>query len=158
MKAWGKIFPAELLFFSPFHDVTSKFSDEGRRCCGFLSTVGQAPVDSVAYWQFSKLERDAAAVTTARQHRSNSLLSNNSGGAPHTSRWPSFPLMLSLRIWPPSLWSSSFVHDNVQVVNMQGARGRCSLSRSIYTSSAFVATQPRRWTLVQLCDHAAECR
>lgn len=116
-----------------------------------------APVDSVVYWQFSKLER-AAAVTTARQHRSNSLLSNNGGGAPHTSRWPSFTLMLPLRIWPPSLWSSSFVHDNVQVVNMQGARGRCSLSRSIYTSSAFVATQPCRWTLVQLCDHAAECR
>lgn len=34
---------------------------------------------------------------------------------------------------PPSLWNSSFVRDNVQVVNMQGARGRGSRSRSIYT-------------------------
>lgn len=105
-------------------DVASKFFYAGLRCCRFLSTVSDMPLlILLCTGSFPKQERDAAAATTAQRRRSNSLQANNTL---HTSRQPSFTLIPSLRVSPRSLWSSSFVHDNVQVVNMQGARGHSS--------------------------------
>lgn len=136
MRSWG----TWACFFPPCHAGRCyihifRWWEWGGRCCRLPAMVSDNPLlillcagifsnPNVMRLQWQRPSNTVQTVcrqTTAAVHRTQAH--------GQVSHWYCPPFSFS----PPSLWNSSFVRDNVQVVNMKGARGRGSRSRSIYT-------------------------